>query len=42
MIKFGRFIRKTKIDELSELFNMLKDDMSIARPRPLLVEYLKC
>lgn len=38
--KFGHFIRKTSIDELPELFNILKGDMSIIGPRPLLVEYL--
>ena len=38
---FGKFIRKTSIDELPELFNILKGDMSIIGPRPLLVEYLK-
>lgn len=37
---FGRFIRKTSIDELPELFNIFKGDMSIIGPRPLLVEYL--
>ena len=40
LTKFGRFIRKTSIDELPELFNILKGDMSIVGPRPLLVEYL--
>lgn len=37
---FGRFIRKTSIDELPELVNIFKGDMSIIGPRPLLVEYL--
>lgn len=41
LTKFGRFIRRTSIDELPELFNILKGDMSIIGPRPLLVEYLK-
>lgn len=40
LTKFGRFIRKTSIDELPELFNIFKGDMSIIGPRPLLVEYL--
>lgn len=41
LTKFGSFIRRTSLDELPELFNILKGDMSIIGPRPLLVEYLK-
>ena len=40
LTKFGRFLRSTSLDELPELFNILKGDMSIIGPRPLLVEYL--
>lgn len=40
LTKFGKFIRSTSIDELPELINILKGDMSIVGPRPLLVEYL--
>ncbi|MCP8617517.1 sugar transferase [Salirhabdus salicampi] len=40
LTKFGRFLRSTSLDELPELLNILKGDMSIIGPRPLLVQYL--
>ena len=41
LTKFGKFLRKTSLDEIPEFINILKGDMSFIGPRPLLVEYLQ-
>lgn len=40
LTKFGQFLRNTSIDELPELINIIKGDMSVIGPRPLLVQYI--
>jgi len=42
LTKVGKFVRSTSIDELPQLINVLKGDMALIGPRPLLVKYYRC